>query len=96
MRSILYIISDTKVADYKIWRIGFDKAAPLRDKARLKVVEVFRYPDNLNQVIILFEEMTEGAWETYTSMPQVQEGMKHSGVQGKPDVKKLEKAPKVV
>lgn len=74
------------IGDYSKWRSGFDKAAPLRDKAGLKSVQIYKNADNPNAVLIWSEtDDVAKAREVLTS-PELRSAMQEAGVVGAPKI----------
>ena len=47
------IATQITIGEYAKWRAGFDKAAPFREKAGVKNVQIYRDVDNPNSVLAL-------------------------------------------
>lgn len=74
------------IGDYAKWRPVFDKAAPLRDKAGLKNVQVYRNADAPNSVLVWSEAQDAAKARAAVSGPEVQKAMQEAGVIGPPKI----------
>ncbi len=74
------------IGDYAKWRSGFDKAAPIRDKAGLKNIQVYRNADVPSSVLVWSEVQDLSKAKEAISGPEIQQAMKEAGVVGPPKV----------
>jgi hypothetical protein len=74
------------IGDYAKWRPVFDKNKPLRDKAGLRNVRVYRDADNPKELIIWSE--TSDAVEARVALgsPEIRSAMQEAGVVGPPKI----------
>ena len=78
-----------RVIDYKKWQKGFNEHDSLRDAYGLSVLNVFRFAEDTNKIMVLLEiEDLEKAFE-YAALSEVWYGMKDLGVIGQPVVNVL-------
>ena len=74
------------IADYNKWRSGFDKGAPLRDKAGLHKVRVYRDADSSDKVLVWAETQDVAKAREGLSGPDIQNAMREAGVIGPPTI----------
>jgi hypothetical protein len=80
------IAAQITIQDYSKWRAIFDRAAPLRDKAGLKNVRIYRDADNPNQLIIWSEPQDLAKAREALAGPEIQNTMREAGVIGPPKI----------
>ena len=76
---VLAVISHP-VKDYAAWRVVYDSAEPLRQKAGVTGAEVFRDPANPNQLVILHRFPSLDAANGYFGDPALKDAMTRAGV----------------
>ncbi len=74
------------VGDYAKWRPVFDKNKPLRDKAGLTNVRVYRNADNPKELVIWSETSDATKAREALSGPEVRSAMQEAGVVGPPKI----------
>ena len=72
--------------DYAKWRAGFDKAAPLREKAGMKNVQVYRDADNPSSALIWSDIDDPAKARAVLDSPELRKAMQDAGVVGAPKV----------
>ncbi len=80
---VLGVISHP-VKDYAAWRVVYDAAEPLRQKAGVTGAEVFRDPANPNQLVILHRFPSLDAAHGYFGDPALKDAMTRAGVMAPP------------
>ena len=78
------IAGQITIGDYAKWRAGFDKAAPLREKAGLKNIQIYRDVDNPNSVLIWSEVDDLANARAVLDGPEARKAMQEAGVVGAP------------
>ena len=73
-------------SDYAKWRAGFDKAAPFREKAGMRGVQVYRDVDNPNSALIWSEIDDPAKARAALDSPELRKAMQEAGVVGAPKV----------
>ena len=74
------------IGDYAKWRPVFDKHKPLRDKADIKSVRVYRDADNPKEIIIWGETGDTANARTALGGDEIKNAMKEAGVVGPPKI----------
>jgi len=74
------------IGDYAKWRPIFNKNKPLRDRAGLRNVRVYRDADNPQQLIVWSETSDTAKAREVLSSPEVRNAMQEAGVVGPPKV----------
>jgi len=74
------------IGDYAKWRPIFDKNKPLRDRAGLRNVRVYRDADKPQEVIVWSETADAAKSREALSSPDVKNAMQQAGVVGAPKV----------
>ncbi len=74
-----------KVADYSVWRPGYDADIPRRAEAGLQEVGVYRHTDDENMVMIVWEAEDGNVLNAMLESPDLAEKMKEVGVVSKPE-----------
>lgn len=78
-----------RVADFKKWQNGFNEHDSLRDAYGLSVLNVYRFAEDTNKVMVMLEiKDLEKAFK-YAASSEVWHGMKDLGVIGQPVVNVL-------
>ena len=78
-----------KIADYQIWKKGFDEHESVRKKFDMKVLKVFRLTEDTNSIIFILEVRDFRAAYKYASSSELWETSKKLGVIGDPVLKML-------
>lgn len=78
-----------RVADYQVWKKGFDEHASVRDAYGMKILNVFRLKEDSNHVIFIMEVSDFKAAYKYAASPELEETMEKLGVIGNPAIKML-------
>jgi hypothetical protein len=71
--------------DYAKWR-AFDNAAPLRDKAGMKNVQIYREVDNPTSALIWSDIDDPAKARAVLDSPDVRKAMQEAGVVGAPKI----------
>ena len=74
------------LGDYAKWRAGFDKAAPFREKAGMKNVQVYRDADNPSSALVWSEIDDPAKARAVMDSPELRKVMQEAGVVGPPKV----------
>jgi quinol monooxygenase YgiN len=74
------------IGDYAEWRPLFDKNKPLRDRAGLRNVRVYRDADKPRDLIVWSETADPAKSREALSSPEVRNAMQEAGVVGPPKV----------
>jgi quinol monooxygenase YgiN len=74
------------IGDYAKWRPLFDKNKPLRDRAGLRNVRVYRDADKPRELIVWSETADAAKSREALSSPEVRNAMEEAGVVGPPKV----------
>jgi hypothetical protein len=74
------------IGDYAKWRPVFDKHKPLRDKADMKNVRVYRDADNPKEVIVWGEAGDAAKARAALGGDEIKNAMKEAGVVGPPRI----------
>jgi quinol monooxygenase YgiN len=74
------------IADYGKWRSVFDQKKPLRDKAGLMNVRVYRDADNPKEVIVWSETSDAAKAREALNGPEIRSAMQEAGVVGPPKI----------
>jgi erythromycin esterase-like protein len=74
------------IGDYAKWRPVFDKHKPLRDKAGLHNVHVYRNADNPKEVIVWSEVADVAKAREALGGQEIRSAMQEAGVVGAPKV----------
>lgn len=78
-----------RVADYQVWKKGFDEHASVRRAYGMKVLNVFRLKEDTNHIIFIMEVNDFKAAYKYAASPELEETMENLGVIGSPAIKML-------
>ena len=73
-----------KVADYTVWKKGYDAADGLRKQHGCSAHSVHRDPDDANDVIMTHRFPNLAKARGFTDSPELREAMGANGVQGQP------------
>jgi quinol monooxygenase YgiN len=74
------------IGDYKKWRPVFDKYKPLRDKAGLTSVRVYRDADDPQELIVWSETSDTAKAREALSSPEIRNAMQEAGAVGPPKI----------
>jgi hypothetical protein len=74
-----------KVADYKVWRVGFDAHLAERQRAGLTDLHVYSTQDDPNDVVMMFTVLDMERAKAYTQSDDLKQSMHQFGVIGKPE-----------
>jgi hypothetical protein len=80
------IATQITIGDYAKWRAGFDKAAPFREKAGMKNVQIYRDVDNPNLALIWGDIDDPAKARAVLDSPELRKAMQDAGVVGAPKV----------
>jgi quinol monooxygenase YgiN len=78
------------IGGYAKWRAVFDKHKPLRDKAGLTNVRVYRDADNAKELIIWSETSDGAKAREALNGPEIRNAMQEAGVVGPPKIHVVE------
>jgi quinol monooxygenase YgiN len=81
-----------KVKDYQAWRKVFDELTNTRTRFGSTGYEVYRSPNDPNEITILTYWRDLNQARAYSQSPELKEGMQNAGVISQPDVMFLEEA----
>ena len=84
-----YMFVQHRVADFQVWKKGFDEHASVRRAYGMKVLNVFRLKEDTNHVIFIMEVNDFKAAYKYAASPELEETMNSLGVIGDPVIKML-------
>ena len=85
MGPVLAVVSHP-VTDYAAWRVVYDSAEPIRQKAGVTGAEVFRDPNDPNIMVIINRFPTTEAARGFLGDPSLTEAMMKGGVTAPPTV----------
>ena len=74
------------IGDYAEWRPVFDKHKPLRDKAGMRNVRVYRDADNPKELIVWGEAGDAANARAALGGDEIKNAMKEAGVVGPPKI----------
>jgi len=74
------------VADYAAWRVVYDEAETIRKAHGCTGQEVFRNPDDRNDVFVTHEFPTVDDARAFAADPALAEGMQRAGVVSAPRI----------
>jgi quinol monooxygenase YgiN len=80
------IATQITIGDYAKWRAGFDKAAPFREKAGMKNVQVYRDVDNPTAALVWSEVDDIAKARAILDSPELRNAMQEAGVVGAPKI----------
>ena len=80
------IAAQITVGDYAKWRPVFDKHKPLRDKAGLMNVRVYRDADNPKELVVWSETSDAAKARESLNGPEIRGAMREAGVLGPPKI----------
>jgi quinol monooxygenase YgiN len=80
------IATQITIGDYAKWRAGFDKAAPFREKAGMKNVQVYRDVDNPTAALVWSEVDDIAKARAILDSPELHNAMQEAGVVGAPKI----------
>src|SRR5262249_483708 len=81
-RVMAKIATQQTIGDYAKWRAGFDKAAPFREKAGMKNVQIYRDADDPSAVLIWSEVDDIAKARAILDSPELRNAMHEAGVVG--------------
>jgi len=81
-----YLLIRHKVADFSVWKPGYDDHLPKRVEAGLTDKYLLRGADDPNEVIILFEAQDIDRAKAFSESQDLRDTMEKFGVVGKPDI----------
>jgi quinol monooxygenase YgiN len=85
MGPVLAVISHP-VKDYAAWRLVYESAEPIRQKAGVTGAEVFRDQKDPNNIVIIHRFKTVAAAEAFLADPDLKAAMAKGGVTAPPSV----------
>lgn len=74
------------VKDYAAWRVVYDSAAPIREKAGVSGAEVFHDPKDPTMIVVIHRFPTLEAAEAFLGDPGLKDAMEKGGVTAAPTV----------
>src|SRR5262245_22764782 len=77
------IATQITIGDYAKWRAGFDKAAPFREKAGMKNVQIYRDVDNPTAALIWSEVDDLAKARAILDRPELRNAMREAGRRSK-------------
>jgi quinol monooxygenase YgiN len=80
---VLAVISHP-VKDYAAWKVVYDGAEPIRQKAGVTGAEVFKDPGNPNTMVIIHRFKTVAAAQGFLADPDLKAAMTKGGVTAAP------------
>ena len=80
---VLAVVSHP-VKDYAAWRVAYNEAAPIRQKAGVTGAEVFRDPNTPNNLVIIHRFKTVAAAHAFLADPDLKAAMDKGGVTAAP------------
>ena len=80
------IATQITIGDYAKWRAGFDKAAPFREKAGMKNIQVYRDVDNPAAALVWSEVDDIAKARAILDSPELRNAMQEAGVVGAPKI----------
>ncbi len=78
------VAAQIAIGDYAKWRPVFDKHKPLRDKAGLTNVRVYRDADDPKELIVWSETSDVAKAREALNGPEIRSAMQEAGVMGPP------------
>jgi hypothetical protein len=85
------VINTVEVKDFATFKSAFDAGEPIRQKAGIKVINVYQSVDNANVVTVVEEAASAESAKAFFSDPKAKEAMAKSGVVSKVDFRILTK-----
>ena len=82
---VLAVISHP-VKDFATWKVAYDGAEAIRQKAGVTGAEVFKDPADSNKMVIIHRFATLEAAHTFLGDPALKEAMMKGGVTAPPSV----------
>lgn len=73
-----------RVADYTIWKRGYDEAEGLRQQSGVTMASVFRDASDPSIVIVTHDFANLAAAQAFAGNPGLKDAMTQAGVVGKP------------
>jgi hypothetical protein len=89
-RMMPHLLVRHKVADYKVWRVGFDAHLAERQRAGLTDLHVYATQDDPNDVVMMFTVLDMERAKEYAYSDDLAEALERFGVIGKPEAVFLE------
>ena len=80
------LVVQLTIGDYGKWRPAFDKAKPLRDKAGLTNVRIYRDADQSNAVLVWSDASDIAKAREALASPELRTAMQEAGVVGPPKI----------
>jgi quinol monooxygenase YgiN len=80
------LVTQITIGDYAKWRAGFDKAAPFREKAGMKNVQIYRDVDNPGSALIWSDIEDPAKARAVLDSPELRKTMQDAGVVGPPKI----------
>lgn len=80
------LVVQVTISDYAKWRPLFDKNKPLRDRAGLRNVRVYRDADHSQELIVLSETSDPAKAREALGSPDFRDAMQEAGVVAPPKV----------
>ena len=77
-------VASHPVKDYAAWRVIYDSAEPIRQKAGVTGAEVFHDPKDTNMIFIIHRFPSLDAAQAFLSDPDLKAAMMKGGVTGPP------------
>lgn len=74
------------VADFDVWRKGYDDRAALRDDGGVKSASVYRSASDGNDVTVIHDFDSAEAAQAFMAMPELKAAMDEIGVVGVPTI----------
>ncbi len=74
------------ISDYAKWRSKFDSAKPLRDKAGLTNLQIYRHADDAKEVLVLSETSDLAKAREALASQEFKSVMQEAGVVGPPRI----------
>jgi hypothetical protein len=76
-----YVIVRNQVADYALWKNGWDQGAALRRDGGVISEQLFRNPGEPNEVLLLLEYETMDQARRFATSDALRGALKESGIQ---------------
>jgi quinol monooxygenase YgiN len=85
------IINAVEVKDFAKFKKGFDAGASVREKAGIKVINLYQSVENPNAVTVIEEANDVASAKAFFNDPKAKEAMQKAGVISKPEIRFLNK-----
>jgi heme-degrading monooxygenase HmoA len=89
------IIVQHKVRDFETWKSVFDQSADVSRSHSATGHEVYRSPDDPNEVTVVTHFSSGEQAKAFAESPSLREAMERAGVVGKPVITWLEEVERV-